>query len=139
MLNYEDKVNTITEYKLASLIEASASFVYKFLYEQRIPDRREIMKDVITCLNYWGKEMNCSYKINVFMYVDFDKNINVINMRTSKSLSSFLHAKRTYNAKQTMDSILLAATAVKENVPVNEKSKPYVRVAFKKILNHYGR
>lgn len=139
MLNYEDILNTITEYKLASLMESSASLVYKFLYQRRISERVEIMKNVIACLNFWGKQMNCSYEISRFLYSDFCKNMSVINKQTSKRLMEFRVSERPQNAKQGMDNLLLACESLKGNVGnINENAHTYLAIAFEHIFNHYG-
>lgn len=135
----EDMMNTITEYKLAALIEKSAAVVYDFLYSKRVANREPIMKSVITCLNSWAEEMGCTYKIMPYVFMEFNKNVSAINAYSSKQLMTFRNSERPMNAKQGMTNIISAVKVMVEKADnIQEGSYMFLWMAFKNILSHYG-
>lgn len=135
----EDMLNTITEYKLAAIIEKSAAFVYDFLYSKRVENRQPIMKSVITCLNSWAKEMRCTYQIMPYVFMEFNKNISAINAYSSKQLMIFRNSDRPMNAKQGMTNMVSAVKTMAEKAEnIQEGSYMFLWLAFKNIFSHYG-
>lgn len=135
----EDMLFTITEYKLAAIIEKSAAVVYDFLYSKRVANREPIMKSVITCLNSWAKEMNCTYQIMPYVFMEFNKNVSAINAYSSKQLMTFRNSERPMNAKQGMTNMISAVKTMAEKANnIQEGSYMFLWMAFKNIFSHYG-
>lgn len=135
----EDMLFTITEYKLAAIIEKSAAVVYDFLYSKRVANREPIMKSVITCLNSWAKEMNCTYQIMPYVFMEFNKNVSAINAYSSKHLMTFRNSERPMNAKQGMTNMISAVKTMAEKANnIQEGSYMFLWMAFKNIFSHYG-